>query len=298
MFEHNRNGENFLLLAGIKSVTTPPIRRIVSSAALRRCALTLLKTSSIGLKHGRFYSKAKDCARCPLRGDCLYRRASEQSRRGQLSRMGDRRRTGEPMGKVCTIGRHCNIVIAFLALIATYEPAWSFEKSGMFWHIKSPEFVVCLDSAPTGAMDVLKEAGKKWSYSKFEFKFAAPRCLRDPSWRQPDGTNYIAFGEVEGGDRGNDTAESFSRNEPATDKMIECDIRFNKNRDWYSSITGSPGSKNDLLSVAMHEFGHCLGLDHSAVADVVMSDVLQAGKMRRSLTGDDINGRNSLYGAP
>src|ERR1700688_4608606 len=53
--------KKFLHSCGLKSVTTRPIRRMrrgmVCSAALRRCALSLLNASSIGLRSGEYFGR-------------------------------------------------------------------------------------------------------------------------------------------------------------------------------------------------------------------------------------------------
>ena len=65
-------------------------------------------------------------------------------------------------------------------------------------------------------------------------------------------------------------------------------IVFNSNANW-----GSTGY--DLTTVALHEFGHALGLDESAVSGAAMypnySGVIQ------TLSTDDVSGIDSLYGA-
>ncbi|MFM9957955.1 MAG: matrixin family metalloprotease [Phycisphaerales bacterium] len=55
--------------------------------------------------------------------------------------------------------------------------------------------------------------------------------------------------------------------------------------------------KFDLETVALHEVGHLLGLQHSAVASSVMF-ALYPGQNRRVLSSDDIAGIQSLYGKP
>ncbi|WP_369539484.1 matrixin family metalloprotease [Bradyrhizobium japonicum] len=54
------------------------------------------------------------------------------------------------------------------------------------------------------------------------------------------------------------------------------------------------------MAVALHEFGHCLGLAHTKVEDgsIVMFTPLKAGDPRRSLKTDDLNGIRAIYGAP
>lgn len=54
------------------------------------------------------------------------------------------------------------------------------------------------------------------------------------------------------------------------------------------------GSTRDLETIALHEIGHLLGLDHSNVAGSVMFPAYNGE--RRTLTADDIAGIRALYG--
>ncbi len=53
----------------------------------------------------------------------------------------------------------------------------------------------------------------------------------------------------------------------------------------------------DIQSVALHELGHVLGLDHSDVDDAVMAPTLSFNATRRTLTSDDLAGIRQLYPA-
>ena len=63
--------------------------------------------------------------------------------------------------------------------------------------------------------------------------------------------------------------------------------------------TGTPAATEyDWWSVAIHEMGHCLGLDHeSRITNPkpVMYPSLAAGEVRRTLTPDDSAGRDAIY---
>ena len=70
------------------------------------------------------------------------------------------------------------------------------------------------------------------------------------------------------------------------------DIHFDEAEQW---SVNTPPSGIDLLTVALHEFGHTIGLGHSNVASAVM--YAYYGGPRRDLTSDDVAAAQALYGA-
>lgn len=77
---------------------------------------------------------------------------------------------------------------------------------------------------------------------------------------------------------------------PTSQGSVTGDIFFNSNVNW-SSSTGY-----DLLTVALHEFGHAAGgLGESTVTSAVMYADYEG--VRQALTTDDIQGIQSVYGA-
>jgi hypothetical protein len=73
---------------------------------------------------------------------------------------------------------------------------------------------------------------------------------------------------------------------------IEFDMQFDPDWSW---TTGFPATV-DLESVALHEFGHALGLDHTSVGAAVMFATYTAGSMKRALHQDDLDGLYAIYG--
>ena len=80
---------------------------------------------------------------------------------------------------------------------------------------------------------------------------------------------------------------------PSLPTPIQGDTHFDEAETWTVTIPPASG-QFDLVTVAIHEFGHALGLNHSPVAGSVMQ-AFYAGP-RRVLHGDDIAGITSIYG--
>lgn len=81
--------------------------------------------------------------------------------------------------------------------------------------------------------------------------------------------------------------------------LIDADIVFNP-VELFSVMTPPAGGRFDLQSVASHEFGHAIGLDHSGIAHTVMYPFgdTRASNQQRNLAVDDIVGVAFLYPAP
>jgi hypothetical protein len=76
---------------------------------------------------------------------------------------------------------------------------------------------------------------------------------------------------------------------PLNSEPIAGDMHLDGDESWRI------GANIDLYSVALHEAGHALGLAHSDIPSAVMYPFY---KQTVTLTADDINGIQSLYGAP
>lgn len=76
-------------------------------------------------------------------------------------------------------------------------------------------------------------------------------------------------------------------------QAIEFDMEIDPDWNW---TVGTPIAI-DVQSVMTHEFGHALGLSHSAIQEAVMYASYCAGCNKRALHPDDIAGAMAIYGA-
>ena len=73
-------------------------------------------------------------------------------------------------------------------------------------------------------------------------------------------------------------------------------IRFCDNAWVWRDGPGSDGSQ-DIQGIQCHEYGHALGLGHSAVSSATMYAYSSgSGASARSIEADDINGVKAIYG--
>jgi len=79
---------------------------------------------------------------------------------------------------------------------------------------------------------------------------------------------------------------------PPNGGAIAGDLHFDEAETWTVNL---PPSGIDLVSVALHEFGHTLGLAHSTISGAVMAPYYTGA--HRTLEADDIAGIRALYGA-
>jgi len=79
-------------------------------------------------------------------------------------------------------------------------------------------------------------------------------------------------------------------------EILEADIQFDQAETWSETET-VPVDAYDVESVALHELGHVLGLNHASYP-AVMYGSMALGTNKRVLTQDDVNGGIAIYGPP
>jgi len=178
----------------------------------------------------------------------------------------------------------------------------AYELTGIDWsYMANPmgeDWIVCPAGIPGSGVQRTKDGAFEWNYDFFKFTFGADACLSGGEYPTFNDVNQVDFGGDLGPGVLAETTIWFFTSKP--EDAVECDMRFSNAWSWYTG-TGTPsGTQFDWWSVATHEMGHCLGLDHEA--DItnpkpVMYPTIGGGEVRRTLTADDIAGRNAIYGA-
>src|SRR6185295_18914382 len=89
--------------------------------------------------------------------------------------------------------------------------------------------------------------------------------------------------------------DQFGRAVDFPGQILEADIMFNPQAPFSTSAI-TPEDKTDLQSVATHEIGHFLGMDHTSLLSSVMFPTVTDGtSYARVLSADDIAGVSTIY---
>jgi hypothetical protein len=113
------------------------------------------------------------------------------------------------------------------------------------------------------------------------------------------GSNALGLTLVYSFDEGGaDFVDSLGRPVEFAGQISEADILFNPSAP-FSTDTTTPSNKVDFQSVATHEIGHLLGLDHSTLVSATMFPTIANGyNYARVLSSDDIAAVSTIYPSP
>ncbi|MEM7158209.1 MAG: matrixin family metalloprotease [Myxococcota bacterium] len=135
--------------------------------------------------------------------------------------------------------------------------------------------------------DAIEEAFRLWADAS-PFTFEKRELHEEPDIWIGFETGSHGDGFPFGG-RDGDLAHSLI---PATTVTQPARIHFDDARDWTIDLP-VPDGKFDLVTVAAHEIGHCLGLEHSSVEGALMFPCYRG--QRRTVTGEDAQRVRGLY---
>ena len=184
-------------------------------------------------------------------------------------------------------------------VLATSSSIQSWVPTGHKW-IGSGIPVTMILNLGSSWNSVASEALGAWSSagSQFSFGSTTSSSSQTPSCSQPeiDNRNVVVWRSTLCGGNWN-TALAVAVTWHRNGVSVDSDVIFDSNRQW-SAYSGNlvPG-RDDLRRVAIHEFGHVLGLDHPdehgqiqvAIMNSRVSDI-------DTLQADDIAGVIGIYG--
>jgi hypothetical protein len=175
----------------------------------------------------------------------------------------------------------------------------AYVLSGFKWMANSANWGYDGTGAPASvsgsAMGALQAAASTWGQqgATFQFQGGAPSSLGTGACGGggTNGSNTVGWGVQSGSVLA--VTCSWFENSGSPRAAIEFDMQIDPGWSW----TTGGATQVDLQSVALHEFGHAAGLNHSASSSAVMYASYSSGSIKQTPTQDDITGLIAIYGA-
>ena len=167
--------------------------------------------------------------------------------------------------------------------------AYKFAPSSLtFTDLTYGMFIPSGDTSPNFQLQEITAATKTWSA-------VAPVVF---SMRTIKDVNFSFVSKVHGDQKNFDDltyAHGTTPNCGQAPGVFGCYVPIHLNDQSFNWGVGDEKNVQDIQTHVLHELGHALGLAHSADPNAVMSAIIPSGKVRRTLSQDDINGIKALY---
>lgn len=181
---------------------------------------------------------------------------------------------------------------AVSAQFALSGPTWP--GNTLTWHYNPAGSADAVGDGMTG----LSAAAGTWNAAGADFAFVHAGYTTAGTGAcgtERDGLNTIGWRQQTGGILA--VTCTWSRGtESGGEVFVEADMEFDPGWNWTTTETGV---STDFESVALHEFGHALGLGHATdgCPGAVMCPSYTMGRLLRSLASDDLDGLFAVYGS-
>jgi hypothetical protein len=148
------------------------------------------------------------------------------------------------------------------------------------------------DPTPGGAVQALQSTEHEWTNvqpATFALRYGGTTTL-GPAF---DGINTVSWApDVFGPDV---LAETFITSQPDTGYILDADVVFNSEDQFFANPTDLTPTSFDVRYVMLHENGHVAGLGHSLNPAAVMYPSFSPGIVGHGLTKDDKDALSLLY---
>lgn len=194
----------------------------------------------------------------------------------------------------CTLGVLGWVLAGEWGSVRAYTTIGGVYPSGVATYYVNANFTDPSAGTPAQQIAALQAGANSWHSQAnipFQFNYGGTTSVATVAY---DNTNAVFYSNTDGGG-----ALAVTYYWMAGGSMLQFDMQFFDRDGTYNFVWAQTPTfqQFDIQSVAAHEFGHALGMGHSAVAGATMYPSVAPGDMGpRSLAADDIAGAQFLYG--